>query len=349
PVLFKNPYIKNQALYIESAVQSVFKAIKRVEEKEYYPVSAAQKRMVTLNRFAPDSVNYNMPGALTIEWNVEAAHFEKAFQKLVNRHESLRTSFHFIHGEPVQRIHKNITFELQNFESDETKKEQEENVLTQFLRPFDLERAPLLRAALVRQEENKYIFLYDMHHVISDGQSMGILEKEFSALYAGRQLPPLRLQYKDYAAWQNRFMASDKLVKQKKYWQEKFAGEIPLLKMPADYPRPAIQSFEGETISFEVDEKLTGNLNRQAGDHGATLYMTLLAIYSILLSKYSGQQDIIVGSPSAGRRHTDLESIIGMFVNTLTMRNAPQSEKTFPEYLKEVKQNALEVFENQDY
>ncbi|MCP4215462.1 MAG: hypothetical protein GY765_12480, partial [bacterium] len=148
PELFKKPYIKDQALFIENAAKAVFKAIRPVEEKEFYPLSAAQKRMYTLNRFAPGSVNYNMPGALILEGDVEATQFEKAFQKLVNRHESLRTSFHFIDGEPLQRIHLNVTFELQYIESDETKKENDENLLTQFLHPFDLTRTPLLRAAL---------------------------------------------------------------------------------------------------------------------------------------------------------------------------------------------------------
>ncbi|MCP4151933.1 MAG: amino acid adenylation domain-containing protein, partial [bacterium] len=345
PVLFKKPTVTEQARYIANAVTSTFTTIKAVEKKEYYPVSAAQKRMYTLNRFAPDSVNYNMPGALTIEGNLSKSAFEEAFQKLILRHESLRTSFHLINGEPLQRIHNakpfNVTYS--------SLKENDTEFFTRFLRPFSLSRAPLLRAALMKQKENKHLFFFDMHHIIADGVSMELLVREFGALYSGQKLPPLTLQYKDYAAWQKTFMESEKLVEQKKFWQTKFAGEIPVLAMPTDYPRPLIQRFEGETITFEIDEQLTGGLYSLTENHTSTLYMLLLALFNILLSKYSGQEDIIVGSPSAGRRHSDLEHIIGMFVNTLAMRNTPQPAKTFADFLSEVKQNTLETFENQDY
>ncbi|MCP4214847.1 MAG: hypothetical protein GY765_09330, partial [bacterium] len=196
------------------------------------------------------------------------------------------------------------------------------------------------------QEENKHILLYDMHHIISDGVSTGILVTEFSASYAGMHLNPLTLQYKDYATWQNRFMESAKLQEQKKYWEEKFSGEIPVLSMPTDYPRPTLQSFDGKRLYFEIDEALTADLHYIAGNYGATLYMVLLALYNILISRYADQEDIIVGSPSAGRRHTDLENIIGMFVNTLALRNTPAPGKSFADFLSEVKQNSLEAFEN---
>ncbi|MCP4152224.1 MAG: non-ribosomal peptide synthetase, partial [bacterium] len=346
PLLFEKPFIKNQARYIESAGISTFEAIQPAEKMETYPVSAAQKRMYTLNRFAPDSVNYNMPTVQIIEGDLSITSFEKTFQKLIMRHESLRTSFLFIDGAPLQRIHDKIEFALNySMLSDKT----EERIIARFLRPFELSLPPLLRVELVKLEKNRHLFLHDMHHIISDGLSMGILMKEFAAIYAGVELPPLPLQYKDYAAWQNRCMKSQGLVQQKTYWQEKFAGEIPVLTMPTDYQRPVMQSFEGDTITFEIEEKMTAGLYRLTETHGSTLYILLLALFNILLSKYSGQDDIIVGSPSAGRKHTDLENIIGMFVNTLAMRNTPQPAKTFVDFLTEVKQNSLETFENQDY
>ncbi|MCP4152751.1 MAG: amino acid adenylation domain-containing protein, partial [bacterium] len=365
-VLFENPFVKEQACYISNSVTSIFTAVRTVEKKDYYPVSSAQKRMYTLNRFATESVNYNMGGALLIEGSLSTARFEEAFQKLITRHESLRTSFHFIDGEPVQRIHDKVEFRVKSsvgancypFCTGHKGSGSGEScvppstvrpTVASFLRPFELSRAPLLRAELVKQDENKTIFLLDMHHIISDGVSIDIFVTEFSGLYAGLELEPLKVQYKDYAAWQNRSLESEELSEQKKYWQERFAGEVPVLEMPTDYPRPKIQRFEGETIAFEIPEELTAQLRRMTEKHGATLYMTLLALFNILLSKYSRQEDLIIGSPSAGRRHTDLENIIGMFVNTLSMRNFPGSNKTFEDFLTEVKQNCLEAFENQDY
>ncbi|MCP4153294.1 MAG: amino acid adenylation domain-containing protein, partial [bacterium] len=361
--LFENPFIKKQAQDISHSVKSIFTAVEAVEKKDYYPVSAAQKRLYALKRFSPESVNYNMPGALLIEGELSTAHFEEAFQKLIQRHESLRTSFLLVDAAPVQRVHDpdEIVFvvihsEGENKYSPSTGQKDNHRgnssdhpSLTHFLRPFDLLSAPLLRVELVKLEENKYIFLFDIHHIISDGVSGEIMVKEFSALYARQELKPLTLQYKEYAAWQNRFMKSPALLKQKKYWQEKFSGEVPVLNIPNDYQRPAIQSSEGATIFFEINEELTTKLHHMTENHGSTLYMVLLALFNILLARYGGQEDVIVGSPSAGRRHFHLKNIIGMFVNTLAMRNAPQPEKSVVDFLAEVKQNSLEAFENQDY
>ncbi|MCP4156321.1 MAG: AMP-binding protein, partial [bacterium] len=332
PVLFAKPYIKEQARYISDAARTIFFAVETVEKKDYYPLSAAQKRMYALNRIIPESVNYNMPGALLIEGDLSVIQFEEALQALIYRHESLRTSFHFIDGEAVQRVHPpgqivsgTTFFELRENMPGEKKSEKDAaDYLKRFRRPFDLSRPPLMRVKLVKAGENKHIFLFDMHHIISDGVSMGIMVKDFGDLYAGTELKPLTIQYKDYTAWQNRFLESEKLVKQKHYWQEKFSGEIPVLTLPFDYPRPVIQRFEGDTVIFEIDKKLTGELHRLKEACGSTLYMTLLALFNILLFKYSGQEDIVVGSLSAGRKHIDLEKVIGMFINTLAMRNFPE-------------------------
>ncbi|MCP4155224.1 MAG: amino acid adenylation domain-containing protein, partial [bacterium] len=354
PVLFAKPYITEQAHYIESSGITSFKAIEAIEEREYYPVSAAQKRMYTLNSLTPDSVNYNITGALLAEGELSKSLFEGVFEKLINRHESLRTSFHLIDGNTVQRVHSphktEFRITLSALGKEATAPEQEAGeALGKFLRPFTLSQAPLMRVELVKLEERKHIVLFDTHHIIADGISMEILINEFSALYAGQELPPLTLQYKDYTAWQKRTMKTGKLMKQKKYWQERYSGEIPVLAISTDYTRPPVQSFEGDTITFEIDESLTAQLKELTKNHGATIYITLLTLYNILLSRYSGQEDIIVGSPSAGRRHIDLENIIGMFVNTVAIRNDPQPGKSFIDFLKEVRQNALEAFENQDY
>ncbi len=235
-------------------------------------------------------------------------------------------------------------------------------LISSFIRPFDLSNAPLLRVGLIplhtppfghsSQEgkvEDKHILMIDMHHIITDGTSMDLFIRESMALYTGEQLPPLKFRYKDYSQWQNNDSQEKALEEQEEYWLKQFGGEIPVLNLPLDYTRPAVQSFEGVELSFELPGELTRSINRLALDSGVTLYMVLLAIYNVLLSKLSGQEDIVVGTPIAARRHTNLEHIIGMFVNTLAMRNYPAGNKKFIDFLKELKKRILEAFENQEY
>jgi acyl carrier protein len=178
---------------------------------------------------------------------------------------------------------------------------------------------------------------------------MAILASEFASLYHGDELPPLKIQYKDFSNWQNNMLQAGVFAKQEAYWLKQFSGDIPILNMPLDFERPPIQSFEGYRISFMADEELSRKLYLVAAKTETTLYMVLLAAYTILLSIYSGQDDIIIGTPTAGRPHVDLQNQVGMFVNTLSMRNRPKGEKSFREFLKEVKGNALDAYENQDF
>ncbi|MDQ1354923.1 MAG: hypothetical protein QG657_5232, partial [Acidobacteriota bacterium] len=223
------------------------------------------------------------------------------------------------------------------------------DIIRNFIRPFDLSKSPLLRVGLVRLAEEKHLFLVDMHHIISDGMSTQVLVHDFSTLYAGRELPGINIQYKDYAEWQNRERVSKNIPGQGEFWKKEFEGEIPILELPADYSRPYVQDFEGNRIHFEINRDAFNALKILALETGATLYIVLLALYSIFLSKLSSQEDIVIGSPVAGRRHADLEKIIGMFVNTLALRNYPVGEKMFRDFLGEVKERTLKAFENQEY
>ncbi|MCP4154213.1 MAG: non-ribosomal peptide synthetase, partial [bacterium] len=195
----------------------------------------------------------------------------------------------------------------------------------------------------------KGFMLIDMHHIVTDGTSQTLLIKEFNDLNRGETLSPLRLQYKDYAHWQNSRTHKQLLKEQEEYWTRHFSGELPVLNLPTDYPRPAIQSFDGNIVSFVLNKNETGNLKETAKENEITLYMTILSIFTLLLTKISGQEDIIVGTPTAGRRHADLENIIGMFINTIALRNYPTGEKTLKEYQAEVKETTVKAFENQDY
>ena len=251
-----------------------------------------------------------------------------------------------IDGEMVQKVHQKVEFQIHYLETGEKKVKE---IAKEFLTPFDLSKAPLLRAWLIKIGKEKYILFYDMHHIISDGTSLPILVREFATLYNGEELPALKLQYKDFSAWQNELLRTEAIKNQEEYWLETFAGEIPVLNIPTDYPRPSVKSIEGGRIKFTVGRKLAEKLSRLAIKTGTTLYMVLLSAYNILLFKYTGQEDIIVGSPIAGRPHADLRNIIGMFVNTLVMRNFPAGSKTYQEFLNEVKENSQKAYENQDY
>ncbi|NFC39301.1 amino acid adenylation domain-containing protein, partial [Clostridium botulinum] len=342
--LFKSPTIKEFGKYIEDVEENPYSKIEKIEEKEYYEASSAQKRMYMLQQFDKDSTAYNMPVAFQLEGKINKNKIEETFRKITERHEGLRTYFETLDGEIIQKLQNDHEFKLVE------RKENGyiDNIINKFVRPFNLGKAPLFRVELIENKEKTYL-LIDMHHIISDGVSMSILIKEFTALYNGENLDPLKLQYKDFAAWQNNFLKSEEIKKQEEYWINKFSDEIPILNMHTDYERPVIKSFEGDGLSFEVDEKVTENLRKIARKTGSTMNMVLISAFNILLSKYSGQEDIIIGTPIAGRTHADLQNMMGMFVNTLALRNKPKGEKKYVDFLKDVKENSIKAYENQSY
>ncbi|MEC1536488.1 non-ribosomal peptide synthase/polyketide synthase [Bacillus sonorensis] len=344
--IFKTPTIKGLGEYIQSTKESVYSSIKQVEEKEYYHLSSAQKRLYILNQIEGSGLSYNIPFTMKVKGDFDKRRFENALKKITERHEAFRTSFIIADGGPVQKIEKEIDFQLEYSELGSKSISQK---IKEFVRPFDLEKAPLFRAEVAKIAEKEHVIMFDMHHIVSDGASMGVLTKEICDLYEGKELPPLNIQYKDYSEWQKEFYQKDEIQKQKQYWLNVFKEDIPVLNMPTDFPRPQIQSVEGDRIGFKIDSELAKNLNRTAKENGVTMYMLLLAAYTVLLSKYTGQDDVIVGSPIQGRQHHDLKHVIGMFVNTLAMRTYPKGEKTFAEYIKEVKETALKAYEHQDY
>lgn len=345
--IFENPVIESLAKYLDQSGEREYCTIQPAEIKEYYPLSSSQKRLYLLNLLENSGVHYNIPVVVLIEGKLDQGKGEKIFQKLIQRHEALRTSFTMIEGKPVQQIQSEIDFKIDYYEAGEA---EIRSLVKELIKPFDLNKAPLLRVSLIKIGAERHVLIYDMHHIISDGTSMGLFVEEFVRLYQSEELPPLRIQYKDFAVWQNNQLGSEEGKKQEGYWLERFRGEIPVLNLPVDFPRPSVQSFEGADFRFELSRELTEKLVNLGTNSSATLYMLLLAAYNILLMKYTGQEDIIIGSPIAGRhRHTDLEKIIGMFVNTLALRNYPEGNKTFAQFLQEVKENALKAYENQDY
>jgi amino acid adenylation domain-containing protein len=345
--IFKTPTIRGLAGYIRGALKEKYAPVKGVEKREYYVLSSTQQRLYFLQQMDLKSTVYNMPQVVPLgdRIGLQRGRLEKVFRQLIQRHESLRTSFVTIYAQPVQRVHKGINFQVEYYDYGDRR----HIPLEEFVRPFDLSCAPLLRASLIGLEKNKGLLVVDMHHIISDGVSMEILVEEFMALYQGERLLKLWIQYKDYAQWQNNETRNKRYKNHEEYWLKEFADEVPGLNLPLDYERPAKQSFEGSIVEFEIGEEKTTGLKSLALVHGATLYMVLLSIFNILLSKLSGQEDIVVGTPVAGRGHADLQKVIGMFVNTLALRNFPAGNRAFSGFLYHVKERTLNAFEHQDY
>ncbi|MGF9929652.1 amino acid adenylation domain-containing protein, partial [Paenibacillus ehimensis] len=344
--VFHYPTVEQLAQIVGGMEQDANTVIPQAGPRAYYPVSSAQKRMYVLSQLEGGETSYNMPGVTLVEGHLDRGRLEDAFRKLIARHETLRTGFEMADGDVVQRIYDNVDFAVEYKAASE---EEAETHIREFVRPFDLEQAPLLRVGLIELGPERHLLLYDMHHIISDGVSMGVLIREFVRLYEGEELPPLRVQYKDYAVWQQAEKAGERLKKQEAYWLDVFRGEIPVLHMPTDYARPAVQRFEGARLDFAVGQAARDGLKRLAAQTGSTLHMVLLTVYKTLLHKYTGQEDLIVGTPIAGRPHADLASLIGVFIGTLALRSYPAEDKTFTDYLLEVKEQALGAYEHQDY
>jgi hypothetical protein len=295
-----------------------------------------------------------MPQIIPLAMEFDIEKLSQSFLNLIHRHESLRTSFHMVNAQPVQRVHDNVEFQVTKvfaelFSKSDPPEAQSGGFLNEFICPFDLSCAPLLRAVFLETGEGQQYLLVDMHHIISDGTSGQILRDEFMALYDGKELPSLRIHYKDFAQWQKCPAQMENIKQQEAYWLKEFKGEIPILDLPIDFPRPNIQHFEGDVVSFDIEKQALTALGIIASQQGVTMYMSFLALFNVLLAKLCHQDDIIIGTASAGRRHADLEKIIGMFVNTLPLRNYPLPQKTFIDFLQEVKERTLAAFENQDY
>lgn len=356
--IFRRPTLRELAQFIEdkaevksgsggSAGSVGSGSIPLTAEKAYFPVSSVQKRMYLIHQTNRRDLSYQLPRMIQIDGAFDRARFVSAFQQLVRRHETLRTSFHIVEGQIVQKIHPHLELAIEAFEPSD---EGAEELMARFVRPFDLEQAPLIRVGLKRQSEDLHYLLFDIHHIISDGTSLTLLVKEFVQLYQGHPLAELPIQYKDYAIWHNELVGTDEMKNKATYWHQQFSGSLPVLRLPTDYPRGSQpHQPEGNQISFKADAALSTALKAAASSQGLTLFMVLFGAYSLLLSKCSGQEEVIVGFPIAGRERSETEPLIGMFVNTLAIRSFPQEEKSLGRYLEEVKQSSLEAYANQDY
>ena len=352
--IFKYPTPRKMAGYLKTLrsssilVDSAAK-ITPLPRQPYYSTSYSQQRMFSLSKLEAENTAYNMPSATIIEGLLDQVKVRNAVDQLVKRHEALRTSFKIVDNQVVQVISENASMELDFQEKELADEQQITDLITDFVRPFDLSTAPLCRLRLVKIGAQKTVFLFDIHHSVADGTSAEILTRDFNYLYTSTPLEPLTIQYKDFTAWQIKRLKGDEITSQKDYWLAQFREDIPVLDLPLDKPRPELRSFDGHRLYFSLDEELSIQAEAFARQHGVTKYMLLLSVWYLLLARYSGQEDIVVGTPVAGRSNTEVADVIGFFLNTLAMRNRPAFEKSYLDFLNEVKENTLNALSNQEY
>lgn len=342
---YEHPTIFGLARILDDQTKNTLFRIPAAEMKAYYPLTSSQERLFILSRMHPDSMSYNLPSAMWIEGDLDVAKMEGCFQKLINRHEALRASFHMVQGQIRQRIHESIEvkFTFRNIGED-----QWQRAVTDFIQPFSLEEPGLIRICVFKLAEEKFLLAIDMHHIIADGVSFKILWEETVTLYQEDELPVQSLRYRDYCTWEKSEAAQALLEQQKAFWIEQLQ-DIPKLTLPTDYRVKETLQYLGNTIPVEWDEKLSRQINDFVKENRVTKFVFFLSAFHILLAKLSGQEDIIAGTPIAGRNHPELENIFGHFLNILPLRSYPNGRKTFREYLQEVSNQTIHAFENQNF
>lgn len=320
-----------------------------VEKKAYYALSSSQRRMYTFYLLDKEELTYNLPSVTVIKGKLDKQRVEMTIQKWVERHESLRTYFAIRNNEVVQLLSDiNMSLPIRYSEQKYENEEDLKVILNKFIRPFDLEKGPLFRVEIVKVRENEHLFLFDIHHIIADGTSVEILVDDFNKLYYG-ELEPLKVQYKDYAAWQCKYMKSEEMKEKRRYWLDNLSGNLPTLELPTDFERPRVSNSNGGRIYFDIGEELFSRVKEISHKYAVTNFMVMLSAWNILLARYSGQEDIIVGTPVSGRTRDEVRRVVGMFINMLPIRSFPKMNKKFSEFIDEVKQTTLGALSNQDY
>src|SRR5581483_7256381 len=329
------------------------------ESQENPPLSFAQQRLWFLNQLMPGNPFYNVPGAIQIRGELVISLLERSINEIVRRHEVLRTAFPEHNGQPHQVIVPHLKLTLPVIDLGGLSQEERETIAQALIRqearqPFHLATGPLIRITLVQRGRVDFLLLLDMHHIICDGWSMGVFFHELAALYQalrkgeGSPLADLSIQYADYALWQRDWIEREVQETQLPYWLQQLQGVPALLELPADFPRPTQQSFRGALHPFVLPAHLSGKCKELAHQPGTTLFMVLLAVFAVLLSRYTRQADLVVGSPIANRTRPEIEKLVGFFVNTLALRIQLAGNPTFWDLLEHVKEGSLEAYAHQD-
>jgi amino acid adenylation domain-containing protein len=319
-----------------------------------FPLSFAQQRLWFLYQLAPDNPFYNVPAALRLKGTVDQIALERSLQEIVRRHAALRTTFTLQNGQPMQRVEPDSRVQLsvinlQMMESSKREAIAQQLATAEAQRPFNLTTDPLLRVTLLHLAPQESLLLLTLHHIVADGWSLGVLVRELAHYYppSPAALPPLPIQYPDFACWQRNWLQGDVLDTQLTYWRNQLQ-DLPELNLPSDRPRPAVQTFKGATCPLHIPPALTEALTTLSQQSGVSLFMTLLAALQTLLYRYTGQEDIAIGSPIANRHRSELEGLIGFFVNSLVLRIDLSGNPTFRELLQRVREVALDAYKYQD-
>ncbi|WNG46585.1 amino acid adenylation domain-containing protein [Archangium minus] len=362
-VLFEAPTVAELAQRLESAAggsQGVQPPpLVPMPKDGELPLSFAQQRLWFIEQFAPGGFAYNLPFVTRLKGQLDVAALERSLAELMRRHEALRTTFTQVDGQPVQRVAAELTLTLPVERLEELPQEArsgavQRRVEEEFRRGFNLEKGPLVRVLLLRVTAEEHVLVLVMHHIVGDGWSLGVLVRELSALYEAFStgvepaLAALPVQYGDYARWQREWLKGEVLETQLSWWKQRLAGAPPALELPTDRPRPPVQTFRGATLAVRLPAALSGAIRELNRREGVTPFMTFLAAYQALLARYSGQTDIVVGSPIAGRTQRELEGLIGFFVNTLALRVDAPANTSFRELLVRTREACLGAYAHQD-
>lgn len=334
-------------------------AIQRLDHTQPLPLSFAQLRLWLLNQIDSSSAAYNISGGVRLNGSLNFYALQQSLNEITRRHEILRTGFGTIGDQPCQLIDSEIhlavpVVDLQHLPESACKAEISRLIREEGQLPFDLEKPPLLRVSLLRIDAKEHILLLTAHHIVFDGWSIEVFINELAGLFAAfssgkpSALAELPIQYGDYAAWQRKWLTDEALETQLSFWKKQLGGKLPVLDLPADRPRPPVQTFNGATQQFVLSEELTASLRSLGNKSGATLFFTLLAAFNVLLYRYTGQQDILIGSPITNRNQLDTEDLIGCFVNTIVIRTDLSGHPTFAELLGRVSETTVEAYANQD-
>ena len=345
--IFQMPTIRQLAQFVDESRKIEYTGISPAEKREYYPLSSAQTRLYFIHQIDAGGISYNMPMIMKTSGNLDGERLTTAFRSLIQRNDTFRTSFRQLEGEGVvQVVHDAVDFSIDYHEASEA---EADAIAERFVKPFDLAKAPLLRVGLVKLGKDSHILMIDMHHIVSDGTSIDLFINECFRLYNGEPLPAVSVQYRDFCMWQNHLFQSGEIQLQEEYWLEQFDTPITPLALPTDFPVPQARTFDGDVVQFTPGPEIDAAIYKLVEESESTVFMYLLAVYYVLLARYTGKEDIVIGTKLLGRRHADLHQMIGMFINMLALRNYPASGKTFREFLAEVRENTVNGFENQDY
>ncbi|MGH8108748.1 MAG: condensation domain-containing protein, partial [Arenimonas sp.] len=358
--LFAKPVLADFAQALAGMQQASLPAITAAKRDAKIPLSFAQQRLWFLAQLGEHvSRAYHMPMGLRLVGPLDTQALRHSLDQLVARHEALRTTFESVNDEPSQVIADVASSQFDLIEHDFTDLINQDDALDTLRieeahAAFDLHRGPLIRGRLITLRDDEHVLLITQHHILSDGWSLGVLVNELSALYAGYKkgnlhpLAPLTVQYADYALWQRRWLTDAALQRQADYWKSTLTGAPALLELPTDRPRPAEQNYVGDLIEFNLGADLTRGIKALCQQHGTTMFMTLLASWSVLMARLSGQNDVVIGTPTANRNYHEVEGLIGFFVNALALRIDLSNAPTVETLLAQVKEKALAALQHQD-